>query len=245
MALCITQPGLCQPTGDKPAQLGFVPHTKAMCFPAVAYHGENDQGREEAHDNVAHQLHQLVPATDREAAWRKRGGGAITAGPMSSCVSHTTAAGLAPCSGGDGPPPWLGSCELSSGPGAWGFEETSGAFCFLFGATMWTKQLMAARPPSHIPPPTSLPPKLLKPGCGWGRTWSKEALHCQSTRRLPRDPVPVYRSICLSTCILLALPSSLATIGPLGGAGRAELDSAIPTSTGPGKGTHRSWKKKT
>lgn len=71
MALSITHPGLRQPTRDKPAPLGIVPRAEPTCFPAVAYHGENDQGREEAHDNVAHQLHQLVPATDREAAWRQ------------------------------------------------------------------------------------------------------------------------------------------------------------------------------
>lgn len=37
----------------------------------MAYHGEDDQGREEAHDHVAHQLHQLVPAANGEGAWRQ------------------------------------------------------------------------------------------------------------------------------------------------------------------------------
>lgn len=67
---------LHQPTADKLFQvfkslLGSVPHAEPKCFPAGAYHGEDDQGWEEAHDDVAHELHQLVSATDREAAWSK------------------------------------------------------------------------------------------------------------------------------------------------------------------------------
>ena len=55
----------------------------------------------------------------------------------------------------------------------------------------------------------------------------------------------LYLYVCLSISTLLALHCSLSTLGALREAGRAELGSAIPTNVGPGKGTHRSWKKKT
>lgn len=130
------------------------------------------------------------------------------------------------------PHPGLGAA--SSGPGAWDFGETSGAFCFLFGATMWEKQLMAAHPCSHIPA-TKAPKTKVRMG--------KDVVRGSSPvdQEAAQGPC-TYLSVCLSASIsiLLALPCSLTTVGALRGAGRAEVGSPIP-----GKGTHRSWKKKT
>lgn len=146
------------------------------------------------------------------------------------------------------PHPGLGAA--SSGPGAWDFGETSGAFCFLFGATMWEKQLTAAHPCSYIPAPTSLLPhpcshipaaKAPKTKVQMGRDVVRGSSPLPVDQEAPQRPC-TYLSVCLSVSIsiLLALPCSLTTVGALRGAGRAEVGSAIP-----GKGTHRSWKKKT
>lgn len=181
---------LHQPTGDKlfrvfKSLLGFVPHAESKCFPAGAYHGEDDQGREEAHDNVAHQLHQLVPATER---------GSLEQGHREvefyarHFHSRATGKGVAvPSQQVPYPRVWAGL-----GPGTWDCGETPGAFGFLFGATTWRKPLMAARPCSasllRVPGPTH-------PPTGAGRWHSplmeEENVDGPDRRHDPDDPAHV------------------------------------------------------
>lgn len=51
-------------TQDEPRHMEVKGH--AWSRVAAAYHGKDHQGREEPHDHITHQLHQLVPVEDKD-----------------------------------------------------------------------------------------------------------------------------------------------------------------------------------
>lgn len=143
---------------------------------------------------------------------------------MSLCLCHTTAVRLAPCSGGDGPPPWFGSYQLRARClRLWGrhLEHFASYLVPPCGRRNSWQQISALTsllpcPCSHIPA-TKAP----KTRVEMGKDVVQGSLFYQLARRLPKDPV----SVCLSVSIPLALPYSLSTSRRY--EGRAELSWAL------------------
>lgn len=194
--------------------------------PAAAYHGEDDHGGEEAHDNVAHQLHQLVPATDgggraefyayrtqtllQGKGWRCHHGG-----------SHV------PVGAHSGWPCTELALELNSLKA--GLQEG-------FGGRFLSIWCHPVEEPTHgttslLPRPCQQGCGLPKIRCGWERTRFEGALHCLLAWGAAQAP-----QTCLSVCV----HPSCSSVRALRGEGGAGLGSA-----GPRAGTDRSWKKKT